>query len=282
MKVLVTGRNGFIARHLVPRLVQEGHDVQTTDRNTDISKILDEFQPELVFHLGAELKDEEKMFDTNVRLTMTLLEWSRSKTTKLILFGSSSEYGRTNKARAETDCPLPDTIYEGTKAATAMISRSWANTYKIPVTFIRPFTVYGHDEKPTKLTSILIQKWKDRSVLRLSEGMHDYVYIDDFITALMVVSFWQEDTSFNLVNIGSGIQTSNSEFVKLFQNEIGYVYPVELVDSGHGYDSMNWVADNTLLKTKYGVSVGSLESGIKRLVVELKNGEETRGADSQA
>jgi len=280
MKVLVTGRNGFIARHLVPRLVQEGHDVQTTDRNTDISKILDEFQPELVFHLGAELKDEEKMFDTNVRLTMTLLEWSRSKTTKLILFGSSSEYGRTNKARTETDCPLPDTIYEGTKAATAMISRSWANTYKIPVTFIRPFTVYGHDEKPTKLTSILIQKWKDRSVLRLSEGMHDYVYIDDFITALMVVSFWQEDTSFNLVNIGSGIQTSNSEFVKLFQKEIGYVYPVELVDSGHGYDSMNWVADNTLLKTKYGVSVGSLESGIKRLVVELKNGEETRGADS--
>jgi UDP-glucuronate 4-epimerase len=282
MKVLVTGRNGFIARHLVPRLVQEGHDVQTTDRNTDISKILDEFQPELVFHLGAELKDEENMFDTNVRLTMTLLEWSRSKTTKLILFGSSSEYGRTNKARTETDCPLPDTIYEGTKAATAMISRSWANTYKIPVTFIRPFTVYGHDEKPTKLTSILIQKWKDRSVLRLSEGMHDYVYIDDFITALMVVSFWQEDTSFNLVNIGSGIQTSNSEFVKLFQKEIGYVYPVELVDSGHGYDSMNWVADNTLLKTKYGVSVGSLESGIKRLVVELKNGEETRGADSQA
>jgi nucleoside-diphosphate-sugar epimerase len=280
MKVLVTGRDGFIARHLVPRLVHDSHEVQTTDRKTVITQVLDEFKPEIIFHLGAELKNEENMFDINVGLTMTLLQWARHNNAKLILFGSSSEYGRSNKPRAETDCPLPDTIYEGTKAATAMIARAWANTYKFPVTFIRPFTVYGHDEKPTKFTSILIQKWKDRSVLRLSEGMHDYVYIDDFVEALLVISMWPETSPFNLVNIGSGKQNSNSEFVKLFQKEIGYVYPVELVDTGHGYDSMHWVADNTLLKTKYGVSVGSLESGIKRLVVELKNGEETRGADS--
>ena len=280
MKVLVTGRDGFIARHLVPRLVHDSHEVRTTDRKTVITQVLDEFKPEIIFHLGAELKNEENMFDINVGLTMTLLQWARHNNAKLILFGSSSEYGRSNKPRAETDCPLPDTIYEGTKAATAMIARAWANTYKFPVTFIRPFTVYGHDEKPTKFTSILIQKWKDRSVLRLSEGMHDYVYIDDFVDALLVVSMWPETSHFNLVNIGSGKQTSNSEFVKLFQKEIGYVYPVELVDAGHGYDSMHWVADSTLLKTKYGVSVGSLESGIKRLVVELQNGEETRGADS--
>lgn len=281
MKILVTGKNGFIARHLVPRLVRDGDDVRTTDRDTDLCKLLDEFQPEIVFHLGAELKNEQKMFDTNVLLTMTLLEWSKGKPTKLILFGSSSEYGRSDKKRAETDCPLPDTIYEGTKAATAMISRAWAKTYNVPVTFIRPFTVYGYDEKPTKFTSILVQKWRDHSVLRLSEGMHDYVYIDDFIDALLVVAFWSENTPFNLVNIGSGKQTSNSDFVKLFQKEIGYIYPVELVDSGHGYDSMNWVADNTLLKTKYGVSIGSIESGIKRLVVEIKNGTESCRANTQ-
>jgi nucleoside-diphosphate-sugar epimerase len=274
MKLLVTGRNGFIARHLVPRLQRDCHEVQTTDRNTDVIQLLKDFEPDVIFHLGAELKNEEIMFEVNIGLTMTLIEWCKqSKHTKLILFGSSSEYGRSNKPRAETDCPLPDTIYEGTKAATAMLARAWAHTYKIPITFIRPFTVYGHDEKPNKLTSILIQKWKDGSVLNLSEGMHDYVYIDDFIDAVLVVAFWNEAEFFNLVNIGSGKQTSNSDFVRLLQKELGYVYPVKLVESGHSYDSMNWIADTTFLKTKYGVSVGSLESGLKRLVTELKNGQ---------
>jgi UDP-glucuronate 4-epimerase len=274
MKLLVTGRNGFIARHLVPRLQRDCHEVKTTDRNTDVIQLLKDFEPDVIFHLGAELKNEEIMFEVNIGLTMTLIEWCKqSKHTKLILFGSSSEYGRSNKPRAETDCPLPDTIYEGTKAATAMLARAWAHTYKIPITFIRPFTVYGHDEKPNKLTSILIQKWKDGSVLNLSEGMHDYVYIDDFIDAVLVVAFWNEAEFFNLVNIGSGKQTSNSDFVRLLQKELGYVYPVKLVESGHSYDSMNWIADTTFLKTKYGVSVGSLESGLKRLVTELKNGQ---------
>jgi nucleoside-diphosphate-sugar epimerase len=274
MKLLVTGRNGFIARHLIPRLQRDSHEVQTTDRHTDIIHLLKDFEPDIIFHLGAELKNEEIMFDVNIGLTMTLLEWCKqSKHTKLILFGSSSEYGRSNKLRAETDCPLPDTIYEGTKAASAMLARAWAHTYKIPITFIRPFTVYGHDEKPNKLTSILIQKWKDGSVLNLSEGMHDYVYIDDFIDALLVVAFWNEAEFFNLVNIGSGKQTSNSGFVRMLQKELGYVYPVKLVESGHSYDSMNWIADTTLLNTKYGVSIGSLESGLKRLVSELNNGQ---------
>lgn len=274
MKILVTGRNGFIARHLIPRLTD--HEIQTTDRTTDIHHVLDTFQPKMIFHLGAELKDESRMFDTNVGLTMQFLEWCKNnKDVKLILFGSSSEYGRSTKPRAETDCPFPDTLYEGTKAASAMLARAWSHTYGISVTFIRPFTVYGHDEKPTKLTSILIQKQKDKSVLRLSEGMHDYVYIDDFVDALLVIAFWPETTPFQLVNIGSGKQTSNSDFVKIFQKEIGYTYPVELVDSGHGYDSMHWVADTTLLTAKYGITVGSLENGIKRLVAELKNGKKT-------
>lgn len=279
MKTLVTGRNGFIARHLISRLERDlHHQVQTTDRHTPcVLTLLNEFQPDIIFHLGAELKNESIMFEVNIGLTMLLIEWckEKSKHTKLILFGSSSEYGRSNKPRAESHCPLPDTIYEGTKAATAMLARAWAHTYHIPITFIRPFTIYGHDEKPNKLTSVLIQKWKDGSTLYLSEGMHDYVYIHDFIDALLVITFWKETDCFNLVNIGSGKQTSNSDFVRLFQKELGYVYPVKLVESGHAYDSMNWIADASILQTKYGVTVGSLESGLKRLVAELTKGQET-------
>jgi UDP-glucuronate 4-epimerase len=274
VKVLVTGSNGFIARHLIKKL-KKTHEICTTSKEDDVVQVLDNFKPEFIFHLGAELGDQERMFDSNVVQTLRILEWSRKNPVqKLVLFGSSSEYGRATKPRAEGDCPVPDTIYEGTKAASAMLARAWSVTYGIPVTFIRPFTVYGPDEKPNKLTQILFQKWKDHSVLKLSDGVHDYVYIEDFIKALCVVAFAHEPTSFNLVNIGSGRQYTNYEFVRAFQREIGYTFPVELVDTGRSYDSTSWVADTTLLKTRYGIEFEGLEWGIKRLVVDyLNNGE---------
>mgnify|MGYP006271535905 CR=1 FL=1 len=272
MKILITGRDGFIARHLVKKLAPR-HDIRTTIKTDDVVQILNEFNPEYIFHLGAELADQERMFETNVVLTMKILEWARDNPVKrVVLFGSSSEYGRSPKPRAETDCPMPDTIYEGTKAATAMLARAWSYTYRIPITFIRPFTIYGPDEKPTKLTQILFQKWLDGSCLELSEGVHDYVYIEDFIQAMCTVAFWEETDVFNMVNIGSGVQYSNSEFVMAFQEQIGYHFPIKLVKNGKKYDSRCWVADSNLLENKYKITFGKLNWGLKRLVADFING----------
>ena len=84
---------------------------------------------------------------------------------------------------------------------------------------------------------------------------------------------YKETEHFNVVNIGSGKQTTNSDFVRMFQKELGYVYPIELVNNGKTYDSMHWVCDTHKLNIKYGVYIPSLESGIKRLVSFIKNGE---------
>lgn len=198
MKILVTGRNGFIARHLVP--VLDKHEICTTGREDDLVQILNNFKPEMIFHLAAELSDDSKMFETNVCQTLTILEWMRNNLeTKLILFGSSSEYGRSDKPRSESDPLNPDTIYEGTKAAASMLARAWSKTWGLKITLIRPFTIYGPDEKPTKLTQILFRKYHDNSVLKLTEGVHDYMYIDDFVNATCLVAFWEESENYNSV-----------------------------------------------------------------------------------
>lgn len=273
MKVLVTGRNGFIARHLLSRL--GGHEICTTGREDDLMQILNNFKAEIIFHLGAELSDESKMFNTNVVQTLNILEWLReNKDSKLILFGSSSEYGRSMKPMTETDALKPDTIYEGTKAAAAMIARAWSKTWGLKVTLIRPFTIYGPDEKPNKFSQILFRKYCDKSVLKLTEGVHDYMYVDDFVDATIRVAFWKECDDYNVVNIGSGDQKTNAEFTRAFQKEMGYTYPVELVENNKSYDSNNWVADISVLKNKYGFEVGPFEYGIKRLAVFFKNGGE--------
>lgn len=270
MKILITGRNGFLARHLIPALSE--HEIITTGRGDDVCQAL-AANPAMIFHLGAELVDQEKMFETNVIQTWTILEWLRDHPTcKLVLFGSSSEYGRSSHPMAETDPLSPDTIYEGTKAAAAMLARSWSLTYGLKVTLIRPFTIYGPDEKPTKLTQVLARKWRDGSVLDLTEGVHDYVHVDDFTEAVVRIAFWDEPTNFNVVNIGSGVQKTNAEFVRALQTELGYTFPVRLVGAAKSYDSANWVADPTILKKKYGYEMPPFEHGIRRLAAALING----------
>jgi len=279
MKVLVTGKNGFIARHLVEKLILSGHDVRSVIRVTPsgMVTILDEFKPQIIYHLGAELKDSHEMFDSNVVLTYAIIEWCiKNPVERLVLFGSSSEYGNVNKPRAERDLPLPTNMYEATKTATAMLARGAAYQYKIPTMFIRPFTIYGEDEKPSKLTQILFQKMKDGTVLKLTDGFHDYMYIDDFVDILLEVVTQGPIEQFTLLNIGTGWQTTNIQFVNTFQNVTGYKFPVEIVE---GVGPPSWMADTALLESKFKINLTvarNLKSGIRRMVsaYKKKNAEE--------
>lgn len=279
MKVLVTGKNGFIARHLVEKLVSNGHDVRSVTRVTPsgLTAILDEFKPQIIHHLGAELKRVNEMFDSNVVLTQTIIEWcAKNPVERLVLFGSSSEYGNVNTPRSERDLPLPTNMYEATKAATAMLARGAAYEYNIPIMFIRPFTIYGEDEKSTKLTQILFQKMKDGTVLKLTDGFHDYMYIDDFVDILLEVVKPCGTEKFTLLNIGTGWQTTNIQFVNTFQNVTGYKFPVEITE---GVGPPTWMADTYLLEKNFKINLDSarnLENGIRRMVSAYKrrNGQE--------
>jgi UDP-glucuronate 4-epimerase len=279
MKVLVTGKNGFIARHLVEKLNMYGHVVRSVIRVTPsgMTTILDEFKPQIIYHLGAELKNPHDMFDSNVVLTQYIIEWcAKNPVERLVLFGSSSEYGNVNRPRSERDLPLPTNMYEATKAATAMLARGAAYEYNIPIMFIRPFTIYGEDEKPSKLTQILFQKMKDGTVLKLTDGFHDYMYIDDFVDILLEVVKPGGTEKFTLLNIGTGWQTTNIQFVNTFQNVTGYKFPVEIIE---GVGPPTWMADTYLLEKKFKINLDSarnLESGIRRMVsaYKRKNGEE--------
>jgi len=264
MKVFITGRNGFIARHLAKQF----ENVAYSDPDVPIRKSLNDFGPEYIFHLGAELTNNSKMFSTNVCLTMDILEYcrkNRDTVKKCIIFGSSSEYGRKKFPMKETDSLDPVTIYEGTKSAASMLAQSWSLTYNLPVTLIRPFTVYGPDEKPNKLTQIIKNRYETGEPLYLGAGVHDYIYIEDFIRATLKIVDFQESQPFNIINIGSGVQTSNEDFVRAVQNVVGASLHVVLTDSKKIYDSESWVCDTRTLSNKYNFEpLFSLEDGLRR------------------
>ena len=229
--------------------------------------ILKTNKPEYIYHLGAEIYDNDKMFESNIGLTYHILEYCRNATNlkRLILFGSSSEYGRKNKPMSESDTLEPETIYEGTKSACAMLARSYSSTYKIPIIIIRPFTIYGPGEKPNKFLQILFKKKATGDYnIGISNGVHDYVYIDDFVNATIeIVNNSQE--LFDIFNIGSGKQISNQEVVEIFEKTTGHKFKNYTHHENKSYDSNCWVCDNTKIRKYKKISIRSLEEGVKEI-----------------
>lgn len=270
-KAVVTGCNGFIAKHLIKRLEKDGYLVKGTSRedSKEIEAILIKESPSVIYHLGAELKDDMKMFESNVCLTVRLLEYCRKTGCRFIYIGSSSEYGRKRAPIQESDSLEPMTMYEGTKGAASLMARSYANTFKFPVTILRPFSVYGPGEKDHRFLQVLLRK---PSTIRVSKGMHDYVYITDFVEACVRLPFKQKGV-FDILNIGTGVQTSNFDVVKRMEEVMGD-HTFEIVEcEGKVYDSNMWVCDTTYVREKYEFSCKvSLKEGLHQLLKEY-NGE---------
>jgi len=263
MKIFITGRSGFIATNLILRLQKDGHIIHSTSRDDNVVDKLSTFKPDVICHLAVENIDDNKMVDSNILLTHKILEYCRNnKVHKLLIFGSSSEYGCKDHPITEKDILEPKTIYEGTKAAASLLARSYAYTYKIPTVVIRPMSIYGPYEKKHKLMNTIFAE----NLMYLNGANHDWTYIDDFIEATIAIMN-HEPEIFDIVNIGLGVQRSNHEVIAIAESLMGHKIMYKYINGnlGLGTDSQLWVCDPTHLKTKYGFTPSiTLEEGMKR------------------
>ena len=275
MKIFVTGRRGFIAKNLIQHLEKEGYTIKSSSQGDPIVDLLTEFSPEIIIHLATEGTNPDKMMEGNILLTHTILEYCRTHPIKkLLVFGSSSEYGKKSHPLTEKDALDPRTMYEGTKACSSLLAQSYAYTYKIPTVLIRPLSIYGQNEKSHRLMTRVFSN----TLKCMNDAYHDWTYIDDFINATVKIMMYDNKGDiFDSVNIGLGIQRSNHEVIqiaeKLMGRKIQYT-PTEKA-LGQGSDSFMWVCDPAHLITKYGFTPTiTLEEGM-RLHYEWFTAQET-------
>jgi nucleoside-diphosphate-sugar epimerase len=123
-------------------------------------------------------------------------------------------------------------------------------------------TIYGPSEKSHKL----IQKLFNKNVQFINDAYHDWTYIDDFVQGTMKVIEYETDEMFDIVNIGIGIQRSNTDVLRITEQLMNHSFNlVEDNTRGKSYDSTNWVCDPTHLKNKYGYECKiTLEEGLSR------------------
>ncbi|MBR1444477.1 MAG: NAD-dependent epimerase/dehydratase family protein [Firmicutes bacterium] len=151
MKMIITGKKGYIASNLYNYLTKKGHSVSRVSlRDTDIS-LLDMSGCDVVIHCAALVHKKEKNYtiddymNINCRLTKELAEKAKaSGVGQFIFLSTMSVYGMQSGIIDENTEEMPVTFYGKSKlAAEKELEKLSSDKFKIAV--IRPPMVYGAD-----------------------------------------------------------------------------------------------------------------------------------------
>jgi GDP-4-dehydro-6-deoxy-D-mannose reductase len=161
MRALVTGASGFVGRHLIAHLDDQGDDVVAVDRHTGVD-ILDEAavrkavgdaRPEVVYHLaawsdvGGSWSDPMAVFRVNAEGTLRVLQaCSEYGVDRVLLVGSADVYGPVTEDElpiTESTPLRPASPYAASKAAADLLGlQAWLG-HQLGVIRVRAFNHHG-------------------------------------------------------------------------------------------------------------------------------------------
>lgn len=272
MKIFITGTTGFLGRSLKEYLFE--HQIHTWNRNdSDITDVIDSIQPEVIIHCAAEIYDSERMFDSNIVLVYKILECLRKKhkKTRLIQIGSSAEYGPVERPTNERDLINPVNMYQATKGANTLMCQAYARQFDLNTCVVRIYSGYGAYEKPHRLFPSLYRAFFKGEAMTLYAGEHDFIYVEDFCRAINIL-LKKEWPKAEIVNIGSGTQTSNLEVLRTWEKVTGKKADVTYKDRMlKPFESKIWCCDPDYAQTKYKFKAEySLAQGIEDMIHKIE------------
>lgn len=244
MKIYITGTTGFIGSNLVDYYDRRGHMVVQHKRGDNLVQELEMHKPDAIINCAAEIYDADSMFFPNIQLVEQCLQHVKKWGGRMIQLGSSSEYGPTNHPTAENTLLKPVDFYQGTKAAATMMCQGWARQYNLPIWVIRPYSVYGNGEREHRLFPRLLKAFTQDESMTLYQGYHDFIYIDDFVRGVdLVLNHWDLPPG-EIINLGSGRQTSNFELLDVWESVTGKTAPVaKVAELSKAFETDMWVCD---------------------------------------
>jgi len=119
-----------------------------------------------------------------------MLEEARQRGLPMVYASSSSVYGGNHNLpfRISDRVDHPISLYAATKRADELISETYAHLYRIPLTGLRFFTVYGPWGRPEMAVWMFtrdILEGRPITVFNKGQMKRDFTYIDDIISGVV-------------------------------------------------------------------------------------------------
>jgi UDP-glucuronate 4-epimerase len=161
-----------------------------------LSQSILKFKPKIIIHLAAQagvrysIENPKAYMDSNIIGTYNIIELAKKINIKHLLIASSSSIYGANKKIPFREIDKTETqlsIYAATKKSTENIAHSYSNIWKLPITMLRLFTVYGPWGRPDmalfKFTKGIINK-KKIDIYNNGKMYRDFTFIDDIVNGI--------------------------------------------------------------------------------------------------
>jgi nucleoside-diphosphate-sugar epimerase len=284
--MLVTGAGGFVGANLVRRLLGEGRRVTALVRpgadpwrlaGLDADVVEADVRErgsvpagfDAVFHLAAHgayswQDDEAAIRDTNVLGTENVL--AAAGGARVVVAGSSSEYGLKAHPPAEDEPLEPNSAYAAAKA------EATARALDHEAVVLRLYSAYGPWEEPNRLVPTLLARGLEGELPPLVSPRvaRDFVHVDDVCEAFVLALGAERG---RVYNVGSGRQTSVAEVVEVATRLLALdAEPQWGSMPDRAWDTETWVANPERIRRELGweARIG-LEEGLRRTLEWLRS-----------
>ena len=227
----------FLKREGVPHKKYKFIKADLTKKK-QIQNIFKKYKFNIVIHLAAQagvrfsLVKPDEYINSNIIGFYNLLEClKQNKVDHLIFASSSSVYGNSNEEqfseKQSTDRPI--SLYAASKKTNEILAHSYSHLYKIKVTGLRFFTVYGPWGRPDMAYFKFfdhISKGKKIEVFNYKKMVRDFTYIDDISDGIYKLSSLNQTNQkkqkkacslFKIYNMGNNKPEKLENFVKIIE-----------------------------------------------------------------
>ena len=220
MRVLVTGSEGFLGKHICAALKNRGHDVVGLDSApgaeivADITKVMPIMEVDAVVHLAAVASpnvctaNPELAFSVNVLGTQQVLRLALESGAKKFVFSSSAHVYQIPPLYYPTDEVHPlrlGNTYTTTKILGEQLCQLFWENHGLSYTILRLYNAYGPGQGLGYFIPDIMEQAKQGHIeLRGGNTTKDWVYAEDVARAFCAAV---ETPYVGPINIGTGIET---------------------------------------------------------------------------
>jgi GDP-L-fucose synthase len=249
VRILVTGGGGFLGSHLVERLEADGHEVVAArsaeydlTSADDTARMFADAEPELVYHLAAEVggiganrANPGRFWYANLAMGLNVLEQTRlSETPKVVIAGTVCAYPKF--------APVPfreETLWDGypeetnapygvAKKAILVGAQGYREQYGLNAIFLLPTNLYGprdnFDLETSHVIPALIRKMAEAEdeVVLWGDGSptREFLYVDDCVEGFVLAAERYDGPE--PVNLGASHEISIRELAELIAEVTEY------------------------------------------------------------